>query len=78
MKKRCNYGEDLLKECYDIIDVFYKQGKSDAECRYHEIMAELLALILGGIERIRTVAFFLLGTCLGLLISRLLCSIFGG
>lgn len=58
---RKNYSDELLHEVYKVSKVLYKEGHSAAECRYKEIMATVLLLILGSVRKIGFVLFFLLG-----------------
>lgn len=58
-KKRFN---ERLDEIYRVGNQMRKpNGDQLAECRYREIMAELLLLILDSLHVIRTALFFLIG-----------------
>lgn len=68
-KKRKSLAEELLAEVYYISEMLKQEGKSGTECRYYEITAELLILILNSLSILRTFISFLTGFALSLLIK---------
>ena len=64
---------EQYRDCiYDITDVLEKEGYSRAECRYKEIMATILLLILDSLHVIRSTLCFSIGLNVYLLLKLLL------
>lgn len=71
-KKKQDLFSRYLGEVYDVTNVLKQEGKNKAECRYMEIMAELLLFVLDSLRVVRSFFFAALGIALGLYLSKLL------
>lgn len=72
MKKRDDPIKEELERLYKVTYMLQAEGHSDTECRYLEIVATILLIILDNLRTIRKAAFFFVGSFFGLLLSRLL------
>ena len=58
-------AEKLQNELNDVMEVLKKEGQSDSERRYKEIMAEAVFLILFRLDFVSTAVLVILGMVLG-------------
>lgn len=75
-KKRKDFYSKGMDEIFDICNMLEKEGHSPAECRFREFTAQLLLFVCSQLLFFRQVFFALLGSLLGLLLSRALDALF--
>lgn len=58
-------AKELVEEADHCLKALREEGKSDAECRYMEVVSELLCSVLFRLDSCATIFLILLGVLLG-------------
>ena len=77
MKKRKSFFERYLDEIYNVSEMLHKEGCSDGERRYKEVVAVIALFILENLRALLRMLACMTGTLLGLLLSLLLSRMVG-
>ena len=71
-KERNDFYDTGMEEIHDICNMLEKEGHSPAECRFHELTAQLLLFICAQLLFFRRGFLALSGVIFGFLLSRAL------